>query len=73
MDRECKHVQQDHTTSRVRARQANVRADIPVYEIDANINDAAFSQKAVAVLLELIAKVTPHFHWQLYIFIIIYK
>lgn len=36
--------------------KANVRADIPVYEIDANINDAAFSQKAVAVLLELIAK-----------------
>ena len=47
-------------------RQANVHADIPVYELDANINDAAFSQKAVAVLLELIAKVTPLFLLQFY-------
>jgi uncharacterized protein (UPF0261 family) len=34
-----------------------VRADIAVHELDANINDVAFSQKAVTILLELIAKV----------------
>ena len=34
----------------------NVRAEIPVIEIDANINDAAFSEKAVAVLIDLLAQ-----------------
>jgi uncharacterized protein (UPF0261 family) len=62
MIRECKHAQHDHLTLWCACVwQANVHADIPVYELDANINDAAFSQKAVAVLLELIAKVTPPF------------
>ena len=35
--------------------KANLRADIPVVELDAHINDEAFSQKAVTMLLELMA------------------
>jgi hypothetical protein len=47
-----------HARARTHAHtQANVRADIAVHELDANINDVAFSQKAVTILLELIAKV----------------
>jgi len=37
--------------------QANIRNDIPVYEMDVNINDPAFSQKAVDILLQLIDSV----------------
>ncbi|MEM7533333.1 MAG: Tm-1-like ATP-binding domain-containing protein [Chloroflexota bacterium] len=33
----------------------NLRADIPVYELDNNINDAAFSEKAAALLMEMLA------------------
>ncbi len=36
--------------------KANVRPEIPVVELDANINDPAFAAKAVEMLLELIAK-----------------
>ncbi|MBX3002041.1 MAG: Tm-1-like ATP-binding domain-containing protein [Caldilineaceae bacterium] len=36
--------------------KANLRSDIPVVEMDANINDAAFSAKAVEMMLELIAR-----------------
>lgn len=38
------------------ALKANLRDDIPVVEIDANINDAAFSAKAVEMMIELIGK-----------------
>ncbi|NUM56160.1 MAG: Tm-1-like ATP-binding domain-containing protein [Candidatus Hydrogenedentes bacterium] len=34
----------------------NVRSEIPVIEIDANINDAAFSNKSVELLLQLIGQ-----------------
>jgi uncharacterized protein (UPF0261 family) len=36
--------------------KANLRADIPVVEMDANINDPAFSAKAVEMMLALIEK-----------------
>jgi uncharacterized protein (UPF0261 family) len=36
--------------------KANLRSDIPVVEMDANINDPAFSAKAVEMMLALIAK-----------------
>lgn len=36
--------------------KANLRPDIPVVEMDANINDPAFAAKAVEMMLELIAK-----------------
>ncbi len=35
--------------------KANIRSDIPVVEIDANINDPEFAAKAVEIMLELIA------------------
>ena len=35
--------------------KSNLRDDIPVVELDANINDAEFSTKAVEMMLELIA------------------
>lgn len=35
--------------------KSNVRSDIPVVEIDANINDPEFAAKAVEIMLELIA------------------
>ena len=38
------------------ALKSNLRDDIPVVEIDHNINDEAFSTKAVEMMLELIAK-----------------
>ena len=34
--------------------RANVRGDIPVIEVDANINDAVFSAKAVELIVELL-------------------
>ena len=37
------------------ALKAHLRSDIPVVEIDANINDPAFAKRAVALMLELIA------------------
>ena len=33
----------------------NLRTDIPVYELDNNINDAAFSEKAAALLMEMLS------------------
>lgn len=36
--------------------KAKLRSDIPVVEMDVNINDPAFSAKAVEMMLELIAK-----------------
>jgi uncharacterized protein (UPF0261 family) len=36
--------------------KANLRGDIPVVELDAHINDEAFSEKAVAMLRELMAE-----------------
>lgn len=36
--------------------KANVREDISVYEIDANINDRVFAERAVEILLEMIEK-----------------
>jgi uncharacterized protein (UPF0261 family) len=36
--------------------KANVRADIPVVELDHNINDPEFAAKAVEMMLELIEK-----------------
>jgi uncharacterized protein (UPF0261 family) len=36
--------------------RSHVRSGIPVEEIDANINDAAFAQRAVGLMLELIAR-----------------
>ena len=36
--------------------KSNVRSDIPVVEIDANINDPEFAAKAVEMMLELIAR-----------------
>ncbi len=38
------------------ALKANLRSDIPVVELDANINDAAFAEKAVQMMLNLIAR-----------------
>ena len=38
------------------ALKSNLRDDIPVIEIDCNINDEAFSTKAVETMLDLIAK-----------------
>lgn len=38
------------------ALSSNLRADIPVVELDANINDSAFSAKAVEMMLDLIAQ-----------------
>ena len=32
----------------------NLRADIPLIEMDANINDPQFAEKAVAMLLEMV-------------------
>ena len=36
--------------------RAHLNEEIPVYEVDVNINDPAFSLRAVEVMLELIAK-----------------
>ena len=36
--------------------RANVRGDIPVIEVDANINDAVFSERAVEAMLQLISR-----------------
>jgi len=36
------------------AMKANLRGDVPVVELDANINDPAFSDKAAAMMLEMI-------------------
>lgn len=36
--------------------KAKVSADIPVVEMDNNINDAEFAEKAVEMMLELISK-----------------
>ncbi len=36
--------------------RANLRSEIPVVEIDANINDPAFAAKAVAMMLDLIER-----------------
>lgn len=36
------------------ALRERLRGDIPVVEVDANVNDAAFAQRAVAMMLELI-------------------
>jgi len=38
------------------ALKKNLRKDIPVHEIDCNINDSEFSAKAVELMLELMAK-----------------
>ncbi len=38
-----------------RAIKENVRGDIPVVELDAHINDEAFSRRAVAILMDLMA------------------
>lgn len=46
----------DADTALFDAIRANVRGDIPLVEIDANINDAAFSDKAVEMLLSLISE-----------------
>jgi len=37
--------------------KANVRSDIPVVELDVNINDPKFAETAVAMMLDLISKV----------------
>jgi uncharacterized protein (UPF0261 family) len=37
------------------ALRKNVRPDIPVFEVDANINDTVFAERAVEVMLQLIA------------------
>ena len=36
------------------ALKADLRADIPLIEMDANINDPEFAEKAVALLLEML-------------------
>jgi len=38
------------------ALEAHLRTDIPIYTLDANINDAAFSERAVELLLELMGR-----------------
>ena len=40
----------------VRALRANLRSDIPVEEMDANINDPAFADHAVERLLEMLER-----------------
>jgi uncharacterized protein (UPF0261 family) len=42
-------------TAMFAALKKGLNKDIPVYEIDTNINDPAFSQRAVALMLELIS------------------
>jgi uncharacterized protein (UPF0261 family) len=37
----------------------NLRKDIPVVEVDANINDSAFAEQAVKMMLELISSAAP--------------
>ena len=34
--------------------QSHVREDIPIVEVDANINDPAFAERAVRLMLELL-------------------
>jgi uncharacterized protein (UPF0261 family) len=42
------------------ALKANLRPDIPVVELDANINDPAFADQAVAMLMQLMQEKTAH-------------
>lgn len=40
--------------------RAGLRPDIPCQDVDANINDPAFAEEAVDVLLDLRAQARPH-------------